>query len=68
LDNILIFSKTKTKYIEHVRKVLSKLQKVRLLLKPEKYEFHKEEVPFLGYIIGRNGLRIDLAKIEAVLG
>jgi len=68
LDDILIFSKTETEHIEHVRKVLSKLQKARLLLKPEKCEFHKEEVPFLGYIIGRNGLRMDPAKIEAVLG
>jgi hypothetical protein len=67
LDDILIFSRTETEHIEHVRKVLKKLREARLLLKPEKCEFHKDELPFLGYIIGRNGIRMDPAKVEAVV-
>jgi hypothetical protein len=59
LDDILIFSKTEAEYIEHVKKVLVKLEKARLLLKPEKCEFHKEELAFLGYIVGRNRICID---------
>ena len=35
-------------------------------LNPEKYKFYKEEVNFLGFIIGRNGIRIDPIKIQAV--
>jgi hypothetical protein len=67
LDDILIFSKTKTEHIEHVKKVLEKLKKAKLLLKPEKCEFHKEELGFLGFIVGQNGIRMDPAKVEAVL-
>ena len=67
LDDILIFSKTEAEHIEHVKKVLAKLEKARLLLKPEKCEFHKEELAFLGYIVGRNGIRMDQGKVQAVL-
>jgi hypothetical protein len=35
-------------------------------IKPEKIEFYKSKVKFLGYIISREGLKIDQKKIEAV--
>ena len=65
LDDILIFSKNETEHIEHIKKVLQKSKKADLLLKPEKCEFHKEEVKFLGYFIGKNGVRMDPSKVEA---
>jgi hypothetical protein len=67
LDNILIYSKTETEYIEYIRQVLAKLAIVLLLLELEKYKFHKEEVIFLGFIVGRNRIYIDLIKVNAVL-
>ena len=67
LDNILIYSKTETKHIKHVKKVLKKLATVPLLLEPEKCEFHKEEVMFLGFIIGQKGIHMDPIKVNAVL-
>jgi RNase H-like domain found in reverse transcriptase/Reverse transcriptase (RNA-dependent DNA polymerase)/Integrase zinc binding domain/Chromo (CHRromatin Organisation MOdifier) domain len=66
LDDILVYSKTETEHTEHVRKVLGKLQYANLLLKPEKCEFHKTELEFLGYIIGQNGIRMSPKKIQAV--
>jgi hypothetical protein len=35
-------------------------------IKPKKTEFHKKEVKFLGYIVLREGLKMDKKKIEAV--
>jgi hypothetical protein len=67
LDDILIFSKTKAKYTEHVRKVLAKLATVPLLLEPEKYKFSKKELEFLGFIIRKNRIWIDQKKINTVL-
>jgi hypothetical protein len=54
LDDILIFFKTKAKYIEYIRKVLAKLAIVPLLLELEKYKFNKKELKFLGFIIRKN--------------
>jgi hypothetical protein len=49
-----------------VRKILEALQKAGVHLKPEKCEFHKESVKYLGLIIGRNGVSMDPRKVEAI--
>lgn len=66
LDDILVYSKTKEEHVKHVRLVLKALQQARLRLKPKKCEFHVQEVQFLGYIITRNGLKMDQSKVTAV--
>jgi hypothetical protein len=66
LDDILIYSRTVAEHPEHVRCVLRKIREAGLLLKPEKCEFSKEEVKFLGYIIGAFGIKMDMAKVDAV--
>ncbi len=43
-------------YIQHVKKVLEKLRIAKLLLKLEKCKFYKEELKFLGYIVGQHGI------------
>ena len=59
LNDILIYSKNETEHTEHVRLVLEKLRTKRLLLKQEKCEFNKEQVEFLGYIIGSHRIKMD---------
>jgi hypothetical protein len=66
LDDILIYSKNETEHIKHVNQVLECLAKYSLRLKPEKCEFHKQELPFLGYIVGKNGIRISEDKIQDI--
>ena len=66
LDNILVYSRTLEEYQLHVSKVLECLGVRDLRLKPEKYKFYIKEVDFLGFIIGRNGIRIDLIKLQAI--
>ena len=58
-----MYSRTLEEYQLHVSKVLEYLGVRDLRLKPEKYKFYKEEVDFLGFIVGRNGIRIDPAKL-----
>ena len=67
LDDILIYSTSKGEHRKHVKLVMEKLKKYSLLLKPEKCEFHKEQVEFLGYIIGTHGIKMDQVKVKAVL-
>ncbi len=40
LDDILIFSSSPNEHVEHVKKVLNRLLKNHLYVKPEKCEFH----------------------------
>ena len=66
LDDILIYSKTLNEHKQHVRAMLQCLEGRQLLLKPEKCEFHKSEVEFLGFVIGTQGVRMDPTKIKAI--
>jgi hypothetical protein len=66
LDDILVYSKTYDDHVRDVRKVLQALADAKMKIKPEKTEFHKTEVKFLGYIVSREGLKMDKKKVEAV--
>jgi hypothetical protein len=66
LDNILIYSKIYNDHIRDIRKVLQALVDTKMKIKPKKTEFYRKEVKFLGYIVSREGLKIDKKKIEAI--
>ncbi|KAL0173711.1 hypothetical protein M9458_029679 [Cirrhinus mrigala] len=66
LDDILIYSKTETEHIEHVKIVLSRLLENQLFVKAEKCEFHVKQTTFLGYNISHQGVEMDDSKIKAV--
>ena len=67
LNNILIFFKTEKKHEKHIKKILKKLQKKKLYLKSEKYEFHKQQVEYLKHIITTEKLEMNSEKIKAVI-
>jgi len=62
----MVYSETLQEHVEHVSQVLECLSKRNLHLKPEKCEFHREEVDFLGFVFGRHGIRMDPEKLRAV--
>jgi hypothetical protein len=66
LDDILIFTATKEEHCRITHKVLKRLQDNNLYLCPEKCEFEKESVEYLGLIISEGQVRMDLAKVAAV--
>ncbi|KAJ9560732.1 hypothetical protein OSB04_005892 [Centaurea solstitialis] len=67
IDDILIYSKSKEEHVVHLREVLEILRRERLYAKFSKCAFWLEEVQFLGHIINREGIKVDPAKIEAVM-
>ncbi|GKC66988.1 putative reverse transcriptase domain-containing protein [Tanacetum coccineum] len=66
IDDILIYSKTREEYVEHLRLVLELLKKEKLYAKFSKCEFWLREVQFLGHVINGNGIHVDPSKIESV--
>ena len=67
LNDILIYSGTKEEHVQHVRKVLQKLQTAGLFLDINKCEFHTTEVRYLGLIITTQGLKMEPQKINAIV-
>ena len=67
LDDIIIYSKTLEEHVRHLRKVFRTLSDNQLYVKKEQCSFAREEVPFLGHIVKKGKLRMDLANIKALL-
>jgi hypothetical protein len=65
-DDILIYSKTWSSRLSHVNQVLHLLSKHHLFLKQSKCAFGASEVEYLGHIVGKDGVRVDPKKIEAM--
>jgi len=66
LDDILIYSDSEEDHVGHVEWVMQWLLEAGLYLKPEKCEFHKETVRYLGLIISRKDISMDEDKVETV--
>jgi len=66
LDDILIYSETEEEHMGHIQKVLEHLCSARLYARPEKCEFFSPSVDFLGYIVSRDGVRMDPDKLKAI--
>jgi hypothetical protein len=47
-----------------VKEVLKRLQDNNIFLKPEKCIFEKNEMEYLGVIVSKDGVHMDLKKIE----
>ena len=66
IDDILIYSRSKEDHEKHLRIVLQLLREKQLYAKFKKYKFWLEQVVFLGHIMGKEGILVDPAKIEAI--
>src|ERR1700731_1889760 len=66
LGRLLIYSDALAEHKKHVRMVLERLQEAGLCLKPSKCQFHVQEVAFLGFLVGPNGVQMDPATGEAI--
>lgn len=66
LDDALIFSRTKEDHIKHVREVLSRFNKEKLVVNLKKCEFGKRELEFLGYRVSESGILPSESKIKAI--
>ncbi|XP_031106210.1 uncharacterized protein LOC116010851 [Ipomoea triloba] len=67
LDDIVVYSNSIEEHVEHLRTVFQVLRENKLYVKQEKCTFATEEVHFLGHIIGHGKLKMDQAKVKAIL-
>jgi hypothetical protein len=66
MDDILIYTPTIVEHRKIVHEVLKRLQDHDLYLKPEKCEFEKQEIEYLGMIIRPGEVCMDPGKVSAV--
>ena len=66
VDDILIYTRTEEEHLELIEWVLRQLEKEGYYVRPDKCQFLKAEVSFLGHIVNRHGLSMQQHKVEAV--
>ena len=66
MDDILIFTKTLEEHRAVTKEVLQILADNGLSLKPEKCEWEKTKVEYLGLVISEDGVEMNSGKVEAV--
>ena len=66
LDDIIIFTKTLEELREVTLEVLAILEKHDLFLQPQKCEFEKQEIEYLGLIICPGEISMDPSKVHAI--
>jgi Reverse transcriptase (RNA-dependent DNA polymerase). len=66
LDDIVIYAGSLDEHELKFRRLMGRLRSANLKLQPDKCEFLRKEVGYLGHVIGEDGVRPDPGKIEAV--
>jgi hypothetical protein len=66
IDDLLIVSDSFEQHLQHLDKVLSRLQDAKMTINLEKSSFLQEEVQFLGHILSSNGVATDPEKVRAI--
>ena len=65
-DDILIYSKSHELHFDHLRVVFNALRDAHLFGNLKKCTFCTNRVSFLRYVVTRQGIEVDEAKIEAI--
>jgi hypothetical protein len=67
LDDIVISTRDFETHLRILDQVFERLSKARLTLKESKCEFCQPELCYLGYVVNRQGLKVDPSKVSAVV-
>ena len=67
LDDILVLSKNEEEHIAHISKILKIIRKHRLYAKLSKCHVAKDELFYLGHVVGKDGIKVDPATLKIVM-
>ena len=67
MDDVLVYGRDQEDHDRKLEAVLQRVQSAGVTLNPDKCEFSKDQLKFLGHIINKDGVRADPAKIQAIL-
>jgi hypothetical protein len=66
LDDIIIYSKTWAKHLQHIQYIMHTLRQHKLYANLEKCSFGMDRVHYLGYIIDQHGVHVNPTKIQVI--
>ena len=67
LDDITVYSASNEEHLNHIGRVFQKCRKFRISLNTKNSNFVMEEGKLLGHIISKEGIKVDLDRVEGIL-
>ena len=64
IDDCLVYSKNMQEHREHLNEVFRRFRQANLRLNGKKCQFGVKQVPYLGYILTGEGIKMDESKVE----
>ena len=66
MDDVLVFGATQDEHDKRLIAALKRIETAGVTLNPNKCEFNKRAVKFLGHLVDENGIRADPEKSSAI--
>jgi hypothetical protein len=66
LDDLTVFSKSDAEHLTHLKQTFEKCCNFCLSLNPKKSHFAMQEGKLLGYLVSRDGIKIDPKRVEEI--
>lgn len=67
LDDIIVVTSTFKAHLEILAEIFKRIRGSKLTLNKEKCKFCRNELKYLGYLVGGEGLRVDPEKVQAIV-
>jgi len=67
LDDILVFGRSQQEHDRNLTALLHRIQELGLTLSPEKCQYRKSEIVFLGHSLGAGSIKPTLNKVKATV-
>lgn len=67
LDDIIVLGKTFKEHLDLLKDVFRRLRQAGLVLNPEKCQFGKKELRYLGHIVSESGIQTDPEKVQGMV-
>lgn len=65
-DDIFSYSKNEDEHLSHLKEVLSVLRDNKLYINLKKCIFMTDQLLFLGFMVGKDGIQVDETKVKAI--
>lgn len=66
LDDVVIFSQTWEEHMAHLQRVLHLIKTAGLTINPNKCAFAREQVEYLGHVVGQGVVKPRVGKVDAI--
>ncbi|MCW5672650.1 MAG: DDE-type integrase/transposase/recombinase [Hydrogenophaga sp.] len=66
IDDIIVYSQDFKQHLKDLQKVFNRVKQANMFIKASKCNFCRTELPFLGHIVSKDGIKMDPEKVKVL--